>query len=110
MRLSRKMAKRCGITVPQAFERIYTDPKNAGLVAMNKAYDFNGQRSFRAQLQEVRKAASDAYGELFERAAREFDDGNFPTVEQAFAAPLQAGDPAIREMVKAHRCGEPWIC
>jgi len=41
-----------------------------------------------------------------ERAAKEFDDGNFPTVEQAFAALLQAGDPATREIVKAHRCGE----
>src|SRR5262249_32123873 len=64
MQLSRRMAKRCGITVPQAFERLYTDPKNTELVAMTKAYDFSGQRSFRAQLQEVQKAVSDAYGKL----------------------------------------------
>jgi hypothetical protein len=110
MRLSRRMAKRCGITVPQAFERIYTDPKNAELVTMTKAYDFSGQRSFRAELREVQKAASDAYGELMKHATNQFENGKFPTVEQAFAALRQAGEPATREIVKAHRCGEQRIC
>jgi hypothetical protein len=52
---------------------------------------------------EIRKSASDAYGWLMECAVKEFENGQFSSVEQAFAALLQAGDPASREIVKAHR-------
>lgn len=38
MEKATKLAKRDGITQAQAFERVYTDPVNEGLVAMDKAY------------------------------------------------------------------------
>lgn len=36
------LAKRDGITIAQAFEKVYTSPTNAGLVAVDKAFDSVG--------------------------------------------------------------------